>query len=500
MSADGAFPGTGVTARAAENVGEVSFFSFTFAKLAAEFTVGGIIFGGHEQTGRFAIEPVNNPGAIGRAALGEPAGAVVQEGGGEGAGRATGARMDVHAGGFVDDENVIVLVQNLQRKILRHDLAGQIEGDANGDKRVRGERVAATNRFTRKGDAVVFDPLLDAAAGFAAETGEGDIGAIMLIEGSGGAGPDPFFGRRGALGQFLGMTGHTVLILPLFSSVVYAVGMIFLKRALELGQPPRRVMVGSNLAMGLAFAPMLFWAKWPQGDFPLWMWLGPSACAVLFFLGQVGTFRALAGGDVSVATPVLGSKVVLTAVGSAWLLPGQVPEKFWWGAGLCSFGVALLGSGVGTKSKKGAWGAVGWGLLAAASFSLTDVLVAKTAPQMGLPLFGPWMMGGVAMLSVLVLPVWAWGGLGTGAGRGWLGWGAGLIGVQALGVLGGIVLSGDPIGVNVVYALRGLWSVGLVAWVGGMVGNREAGLPGRVLGRRAVGAGFLLGAVWAVLA
>ena len=300
--------------------------------------------------------------------------------------------------------------------------------------------------------------------------------------------------------QFLGMTDHRYLILPLFSSVVYAGGMIFLKRALELGQPPRRVLVGSNLAMGLAFAPLLFWAEWPKGDFPQWMWLGPSFCAVLFFLGQVGTFRALAGGDVSVATPVLGSKVVLTAVGSAWLLPGRVPEKFWVGAALCSLGVALLGGGGGEKGKKGAWRAVGWGVGAAASFSLTDVLVAKTAPQIGLALFGPWMMGGVAMLSVLVLPVWAWGGLGSGEGRGWLGWGVAMIGVQALGVLGGIVLSGDPIGVNVVYALRGLWSVGLVAWVGGWVGNREAGLPRRVLGMRALGAGFLLGAVWAVLA
>ena len=75
-----------------------------------------------------------------------------------------------------------------------------------------------------------------------------------------------------------------------------------------------------------------------------------------------------------------------------------------------------------------------------------------------------------------------------------------MIGVQAVALLGGIVVSGDPIGVNVVYALRGLWSVGLVVWVGGWVGNREAGLPRRVLGMRAVGAAFLMAAVWAVLA
>ena len=379
-------------------------------------------------------------------------------------------------------------------------MAGEIQRNTNGDGDIGGERIAAAHRFPCESDAIFLDPLLDSGARFPAESGKGDIGAVVLIEWGSDAGPDPFFGRRGSLGQFLGMTDHRYLILPLFSSVVYAVGMIFLKRAMEMGQPPKRVLVGSNLAMGLAFAPLLFFAEWPKGEFPLWMWLGPSICSVLFFLGQVGTFRALAGGDVSVATPVLGSKVVLTAVGSAWLLPGAVPEKFWVGAGLCSLGVALLGWGGGEKGGKSAWRAVGWGIAAAASFSLTDVLVAKVAPTIGLALFGPWMMGGVAMLSVLVLPVWAWGGLGSGVGRGWLGWGVGLIGVQALGVLGGIVLSGDPIGVNVVYALRGLWSVGLVVWVGGWVGNREAGLPGRVLGMRAVGAGFLLAAVWAVLA
>ena len=289
-------------------------------------------------------------------------------------------------------------MQNFDGKIFGGDLSREIEGNTDGDGDFGGKRVTPAHRFSSEGNSVLFDPLLDAGAGFAAEAGEGDIRAVVLIERGSHTGPDPFFGRRSAFRQFLRMTGHGYLILPLFSSVVYAVGMIFLKRAMEMGQPPRRVLVGSNLAMGLAFAPLLFWAEWPKAEFPQWMWLGPSLCSILFFLGQVGTFRALAGGDVSVATPVLGSKVVLTAVGSAWLLPGQVPEKFWWGAGLCSLGVALLGGGGGEKGKKGAWRAVGWGLAAAASFSLTDVLVAKVAPQIGLALFGPLMMGGVAML------------------------------------------------------------------------------------------------------
>lgn len=282
--------------------------------------------------------------------------------------------------------------------------------------------------------------------------------------------------------------------------MVYAAGTLFLKRALELGESPRRVLVGSNLAMGVCFLPLLLWAKIPGEPIPIWMWFAPSLCSFLFFLGQVGTFRALAGGDVSVATPVLGTKVVLTAVGSACFLPGHVPAKFWIGAALCSLGVALL-SWSGGEKKEGAGRAMAWGWMAAASFSLTDVMVAKAAPPIGLALFGPLMMLGLAALSVFVLPVWVWGGLlGRGVGQGWLLSGVFLVGFQAVGVLAGIVLSGDPIGVNVVYALRGLWSVGLVFWLGSWVGNREAGLPGRVLGTRALGAGLLFGAVWAVLA
>lgn len=257
--------------------------------------------------------------------------------------------------------------------------------------------------------------------------------------------------------------------------------------------------MGSNLAMALCFSPLLLWAKIPAADLSAWIWGVPFLCSCLFFLGQVGTFRALAGGDVSVATPVLGSKVVLTAVGCACLLPGRVPAKFWIGSALCSLGVALL-SWSGGARRKGAWRAVMWGLMAAASFSLTDVLVAKGAGFLGLPLFGPMMMTGLAALSAWVLPVWAWGGLARGSGKGWLIWGVLLVGIQAVGVLAGIVLSGDPVGVNIVYALRGLWSVGLVFFLGKWVGNIEAGLPAKILGLRALGAGMLFGAVWAVLA
>ena len=74
-----------------------------------------------------------------------------------------------------------------------------------------------------------------------------------------------------------------------------------------------------------------------------------------------------------------------------------------------------------------------------------------------------------------------------------------MIGFQGTFLYASIALSGDPVGVNIVYAVRGLWSVLLVAWIGKWLGNREAGLPRSVLWLRGLGAVLLIGAVWAVL-
>jgi drug/metabolite transporter (DMT)-like permease len=219
---------------------------------------------------------------------------------------------------------------------------------------------------------------------------------------------------------------------------------------------------------------------------------------LLFFLGQVGTFRALSGGDVSVATPVLGSKVVITALFGALFLPGGVGPDLWVGAFLCTAGVALVGLQPGVRHGK-ALRAVGWGLGSAAVFSLTDVIVARAAREMGFCLFGPWMMVGMAVLSFWVMPPRDWGNIFQRGGRGWAWAGAALVGFQGTFLYASIALSGDPVGVNIVYAVRGLWSVLLVAWIGKWLGNREAGLPCSVLLLRGVGAVLLIGAVWAVL-
>ena len=293
------------------------------------------------------------------------------------------------------------------------------------------------------------------------------------------------------------MTGHDLLILPFFCSLVYAIGALLLKRSMEAGHPPRHAMVACNLAMAACSLPILFWAKMPAPGLSVWIWLAAPACSVLFFLGQIGTFRALSGGDVSVATPILGTKVVMTAVFGAIFLPGGVGADLWVGAFLCTAGVALVGLQPGVRREK-ALRAVGWSLGAAAVFSLTDVMVARAAQAIGFSLFGPWMMVGMAAMSVWVVPPREWGKIFLGFGRGWAWGGAGLIGLQGTFLYASIALSGDPVGVNIVYAVRGLWSVLLVMWIGKWLGNREAGLARPVLIWRGLGAVLLFAAVLAI--
>ncbi len=97
VATDRALPRTGIAAGATDDKGEVGLFRFAIAKLATEFAVGGIVFGGDEKASGFPVETMDNARPIGRAARGEFSLAVVEEGGGEGSGGSTRAGVDVHA-------------------------------------------------------------------------------------------------------------------------------------------------------------------------------------------------------------------------------------------------------------------------------------------------------------------------------------------------------------------------------------------------------------------
>lgn len=294
------------------------------------------------------------------------------------------------------------------------------------------------------------------------------------------------------------LTLRLPLLLPLASAIVYATAAILVKQAISRGANSWAVAFFSNLSLGLFFAPLLLFGHggWDTGQCG-WALLA----GLLFFAGQIGTFRSLAAGDVSIATPVLGSKLVFVALLSL-AVPGNKPDPhLWLAVSLTVAGVALLHRGPRHHASH-PLATAAWALAAAACFALTDIVVQVKAPRAGFTLFVPVMFGTVMLLSVAMLPhVWRHGRRGGTGYRAWL-WGATgilLLSVQAAGVAAAIGIFGDAAGVNVVYSSRGLWSLLLVALLARHLGTPEASLDRLTFASRLLGCILVTTAVVIVL-
>src|SRR5262249_28600412 len=103
---------------------------------------------------------------------------------------------------------------------------------------------------------------------------------------------------------------HLTLILPLISALLYVIGALLLRRAADFGVGFWRTTFVANLISAAAFSSLL----WLGGTFHLNLLWQPAIVAALFVLGSVLNFISLDRGDVSLATPVLGIKIVLVAL------------------------------------------------------------------------------------------------------------------------------------------------------------------------------------------
>ncbi len=181
-------------------------------------------------------------------------------------------------------------------------------------------------------------------------------------------------------------------------------------------------------------------------------------------LGQVATLPAIEKGDVSIATPVLGTKIILVALVSALLLPDPIPLKWWIAAGLSVSAIVLLNrqpAGTATPDPVAAVGpTITAALSATVSFAFFDVLVQKWAPLWGVGRFLAINFISLAVCSLALIPAFsaplkqinrfAWP---------WLITGSTLLGLQATGLTISLGTYADATAIKVVYSARGLWSV-----------------------------------------
>lgn len=291
---------------------------------------------------------------------------------------------------------------------------------------------------------------------------------------------------------------HWPILLPLASALLYAAAALCLKIALGRGLTTWAVLFFSNMVLGLFFLPLLFFGTsgWNPSATP-WALLA----GLLFFVGQIGTFRSLQSGDVSIATPALAAKVVFVALLSL-PIPGSRPDPDLWLAVILTMaGMVLLQRGPVRRASR-PLATLAWALLAALSFAAADIVVQTGAPAAGFTLFMPVMFGTVAALALPLLwphvlrsprPV-----SDRGAWR-WMATGVVLLGLQAMGMGTAIGLFGDATGANVVYGSRGLWSLLFLAVIARRLGIEDSVFDRRTLVLRALGAVCILAAVMLVL-
>ena len=138
----------------------------------------------------------------------------------------------------------------------------------------------------------------------------------------------------------MGLPFH--LLLPLAAAIVFVVGALLLKRASDLGADVWRTTRIINYTTALVATPLwLLGGTIPSAS----LWWQPAVAGILFFAGQVFSLLALSTGDVSVATPVLGVKILLVALLTALLIGDPIGARLWTAAALSSAAIALLNIG-----------------------------------------------------------------------------------------------------------------------------------------------------------
>ena len=286
-------------------------------------------------------------------------------------------------------------------------------------------------------------------------------------------------------------------IAPLLAAFIYAIGALFSKTAFSGGVGVARTLVLYNWIMFLFFVPFAFFIA----EAPAWdQWLWPFLAGTLFFFGQLTTFAAIRLGDVSVQSPIMGSKMVFVAFFTVFLGAGVVPSSWWWGACLSMMGIFLL-SWSKVEYRANTWLAILIALMSAASFALCDVLVAGHARDFSITAFPLIMLGVNALLSLVVIPFFKEGYRAIPRVV-WPRFIAGGVtfAVQAVMIYLALSYYGKATAFNILYSSRGIWGVVLVWMLGHWFANtesKEAG--GWIMLARLSGAALMLVAILLVL-
>jgi drug/metabolite transporter (DMT)-like permease len=283
------------------------------------------------------------------------------------------------------------------------------------------------------------------------------------------------------------------LLLACFAGFAFAVSSLFLKRAFQEGAGVMQMFLMNNLALGLAFAPLLLLSR---GPVPWSLAYLPAMAGAAYLAAQLTNFTALRVGDVSLVGPILGSKVIFVALLGRWLFAVPLTTPQWIAAGMTSAGVAIMGS-TDIRPGRRIGLTVVFGLVSSLAFASCDVIIQRWAPEFEPLHFVPLLFSTAGAATLLATPFFVRQVIRTPRPAWkWLAGGAVFTAVQSLLITLSISIWGDATRINVVYSLRGLWGIALVWVVGHWFSNQERKETGhRRMALRAAGSLLIVLAV-----
>lgn len=283
------------------------------------------------------------------------------------------------------------------------------------------------------------------------------------------------------------------LIIPLVCAVVYTLHSLAAKRGYAEGAGAMESFHWANVLAMPFFLPLFFIRPEALPLADLWR---PALTSALIYIGSWSTFAAIRAGDVSLVTPILGTKVTFVALAGVLITGTPLTGAIWAAALLSTAGVFVTG-----WADRGNAGVSVTAILlclgSALFFGLTDVLIGMWATPHGGMTFLAAIPQFIGLYSLIAIPFTApktWQLRGTA--RRWVIFSSYLLAAQGMAMGIALAFFSDPAGVNVVYSTRGLWSIVLVWAVGSWFGNAERHSAGtRVMIFRLTGALLILASV-----
>ncbi len=275
-------------------------------------------------------------------------------------------------------------------------------------------------------------------------------------------------------------------------------GATFAKQSALRGSSPYTNTALSNLTLALIWAGV---GVLYGGGLPIAAWGPAAAIACAFVMGQLCTYLAFQFGDVSLATPIFGVKIIIVALISVFSAEKAISPQIGIAAVLAAMGIGVVQAGSGSSvphplTARRATLTVVLALLAATALSLFDIGLQHYGRVYGAERFLTVMFIFTGVISCGLLPWVDSPGQIIRIKALWpLTIATLLMAAQAVSISYALGRFGDATRVNIVYSLRGLWSV-LLAWLlGRLAANPEGSLTRRTLLFRLMGAVLLLIAV-----